>query len=83
MQQSSPYQRVITYNGDECILHAPRYMHAMDGKYLKGDIVDPETGQIGDSVYVVPVVNIASNIAVKWTGDHFMDAPEMLVWSEQ
>ncbi len=78
----SIYQRVYQHNGQVFDLCTPRWMHAMEGRVMRGCPFDVHSLAVSNDQVIIPEAAIKRIVALAWDGSALVEHPEAVAWSE-
>ncbi len=80
--QPSVYERVTQHDGRQFDLYAPRWMHAVNGRVLKGTPVNPTSLVVSYDQVIIPEASVVRVAPLVWDGSTLVEQ-DGLAWSEQ
>src|SRR5690606_15121469 len=59
-------EKLVLANGDEVLLDTPKISHVVNGRVIRGRIVDPDTGRTLDSIKVIEMSQVVRHVMMGW-----------------
>lgn len=56
----------LTVNGEEVLLDIARVIHMIEGRGIRGYVVDPLTGKTSNELRLIPMTSVTRHVSMGW-----------------